>query len=118
MLNVRLKVLVDNLGLKEKEFAHEIGFTQAYISMILTGKKTNPSQRFFDSISRRFDVNTEWLRDGTGKMFSICEQNLSIADAALLTKYRLLPAKERALIDDVVDAILLRRVPNKEEKQA
>ncbi|GHV62540.1 hypothetical protein AGMMS49587_09690 [Spirochaetia bacterium] len=117
MINERLKILISNLGMKEKEFAQKIGFTQAYISMILTGKKTNPSSRFFDSVSRAFYVNTEWLRAGEGEIFSFSDLNLSPTDASLLAKYRLLPAGEKALVDGLVDAILLKSMAAREEKQ-
>jgi transcriptional regulator with XRE-family HTH domain len=108
MLQTRLKALIDNLGLKEKEFAQKLGFTQPYISMIITGKKTNPSSRFFDAVARVFYVSPEWLQDGTGEMYSDLGLNLTPSDASLLAKYRLLPASERALIDEVVNALLLK----------
>jgi transcriptional regulator with XRE-family HTH domain len=116
MLNERLNALISNLGLKDKDFAQKIGFSQPYISMILTGKKTTPSPRFFDSLSRVFYVNTEWLRTGEGEMFAAPDLNLSPADASLLAKYRLLPTAKKAIIDEVVDAILLKSLAEREEK--
>jgi hypothetical protein len=83
--------------------------------MILTGKKVNPSSRFLDSVSRVFYVNMEWLRTGEGEMFSLSDLNLSPADDSLLAKYRLLPAGERAIIDEVVDALLLKSMTEREE---
>jgi transcriptional regulator with XRE-family HTH domain len=115
MLKARLKALISNLGMKETDFAQKIGFTQPYISMILTGRKTTPSPRFFDSVSRIFSVNIEWLRTGEGEMFSVPGLNLSPADASLLAKYRLLPAREKAVIDEVVDALLLKSMTEREE---
>ncbi|MDR0876875.1 MAG: helix-turn-helix domain-containing protein [Treponema sp.] len=115
MLNERLKALISNLGMKDKDFAQKLGFSQPYISMILTGKKTTPSTRFFDALSRVFYVNIEWLRTGEGEMFVVPDLNLSPADASLLAKYRLLPAGERAIIDEVVDAILLKSMADREE---
>ncbi|GHV13687.1 hypothetical protein FACS189491_08990 [Spirochaetia bacterium] len=108
MLHTRLKTLIRSLDMKEKDFAQKIGFTQPYISMILTGKKTNPSLRFFESLSRVFYVNIDWLREGKGEMYSDPGLNLSNSDATLLAKYRLLPAGEKALVDGVVDAILIK----------
>jgi transcriptional regulator with XRE-family HTH domain len=116
MLNERLNALISNLGLKDKDFAQKIGFSQPYISMILTGRKTTPSPRFFDSVSRIFSVNTEWLRTGEGDMFAAPDLNLSPVDASLLAKYRLLPANEKAVIDEVVDALLLKSMTEPEEK--
>jgi transcriptional regulator with XRE-family HTH domain len=116
MLNTRLKALICHLGIKENDFAQKTGFSQPYISMILRGKKTNPSPRFFDSISRVFHVNAEWLRSGSGEMFSVPDLNISASEASLLAKYRLLPAHERAVIDEVIDAILLKSMMEGDEK--
>ncbi|GHV06418.1 hypothetical protein FACS189485_14910 [Spirochaetia bacterium] len=116
MLDKRLRNLIFTLNMKEKDFAQKIGFTQAYVSMILTGKKTNPSSRFFDSVSRVFYVNMEWLRSGEGEIFSVSDLSLSPADASLLAKYRLLSADAKALIDEVVDAILLKSMAKREGK--
>jgi transcriptional regulator with XRE-family HTH domain len=108
----RLASLITKLGVKKRDFAQKIGFTQSYISMILSGKKTSPSLRFFDSVSREFSVNTAWLRDGRGQIFSAPGLNLSDTDAALLAKYRLLPPGEQAMIDKLVDAVLLKSMKN------
>jgi transcriptional regulator with XRE-family HTH domain len=112
----RLDSLISNLGMKKRDFAQKIGFTQSYISMILSGKKTSPSLRFFDSVSREFYVNTAWLRDGRGQIFSAPGLNLSDTDAALVAKYRLLPPDEQAMIDKLVDAVLLKSMTGQEKK--
>jgi transcriptional regulator with XRE-family HTH domain len=112
----RLDSLIIKLGVKKRDFAQKIGFTNAYISMILSGKKTNPSLRFFDSVSREFCVNTAWLRDGRGQIFSAPGLDVSDMDASLLAKYRLLPPDERAMIDTLVDALLLKSMTGQEKK--
>jgi transcriptional regulator with XRE-family HTH domain len=89
-------------------FADKIGFTPSYVSMILSGKKRNPSARFFDSVSRAFHANIEWLRDGTGEMFAGADLNLSDEDAALIEKYRALPPGDRKTVETIVDAMLLK----------
>ncbi|MDR0875300.1 MAG: helix-turn-helix domain-containing protein [Clostridiales Family XIII bacterium] len=108
MLNERLEKLIRYLGIKKMYFAEKIGFTPSYVSMILSGKKRNPSARFFDSITRAFHVNIEWLRTGSGEMFSGTDLNLSDEDAALIEKYRALPPADRKTVETIVDAMLQR----------
>jgi transcriptional regulator with XRE-family HTH domain len=117
LLSTRLETVIAQLGMRKGDFANRIGFTQAYISMIISGKKNSPSARFFDVVFREFHVSVEWLRDGTGEMFSFPELDISSTDASLLAKYRLLPAPERAVVDKVVDAILLKSMTNREKEQ-
>ncbi len=112
MLSTRLEYLISNLGMKKRDFAGKIGFTQGYISMILSGKKTNPSQRFYDSVNREFHVNPGWLRNGTGDVFVFPDLDLSASDASLLAKYRRLPPSERKIVDEIVDAMLMKSMAN------
>lgn len=108
MLSNRLEQLIGSLGIRKGDFAEKIGFSQAYVSMILNGKRPRPSDRFFDSVNRAFGVNTDWLRHGEGNMFSLPEANLSTADMDLLQKYHSLPLSERKIVDEIVDAMLSR----------
>lgn len=108
LLNERLETLINTLGMKKGDFADKIKFSQAYISMILSGSKQNPSDRFFESIRREFNVSTDWLRDGKGEMYVIDNPKLTSIEKDLVSKYNLLPLSERKMIDEVVDALLLK----------
>ena len=117
VLSERLSELIAVLGLKKGEFADRIGFSQAYISLITAGKRPNPSDRFFASVSRAFQVNEGWLRTGEGEMFGGFEDDLSQTDLALVQKYRALPIHERQIVDEIVDAFALRRVSQDPEQE-
>lgn len=108
MLRDRLESLINTLGLKKGDFANKINFSQAYISMILNGSKQNPSDRFYESIKREFNVNIDWLRNGEGEMFLIDNLDLSPIERDLISKYNSLPLSERKIIDEVVDALLVK----------
>jgi len=97
--------LIDSLGIKKGEFATRIGFSSAYISMILKGKKHNPSARFYEAIIPAFHVNPAWLKDGKGRMFLVDDPGIPKADAALIEKYRSLSASERKIVEGIIDAI-------------
>ncbi|MDR0288174.1 MAG: helix-turn-helix transcriptional regulator [Clostridiales bacterium] len=118
MLSTRLAALIANLGLKHKSFAERIGFSNAYITMILNGNKTSPSQRFYDTISREFHVNGEWLKNGKGEMFEVPGTDMSSTDAELITKYRLLLPPERYIVDEIVDAMLLKSMCKQEQSDS
>lgn len=67
-LHDRLKVLRAHLGLSQKDFAQEIGFSQSYYSEI-ENEKVPPNERLFKLIEQTFGVNPKWLRKGEGEMF-------------------------------------------------
>jgi len=111
----RLDFLIANLGIKQLDFARRIHFTQSYVSMVLTGAKTSPSPRFTDAICREFNVNPEWLTRGKGDIYAIPGRSLPTEDAELLAKFRLLPSGEQRIIEEIINAFLLRTMTGRKD---
>ena len=104
----RLEFIISNLGIKQLDFAQRIHFAQSYVSMVLNGSKTSPSSRFLDAVCREFNVNTEWLKNGTGDTYTIPGLPMQAEDAELLAKYHLLPNSEKKIVEEIVNAFLLK----------
>jgi transcriptional regulator with XRE-family HTH domain len=81
-LNERIKKLRRTLDLTQQEFADKIGIKRNSLANYETGRNT-PIDAIVVSICREFNVNEEWLRNGTGEMFLPVDRN---ADIARLTK--------------------------------
>ncbi len=82
ILNERIKVLREELGLSMEKFGGRIGLTRSAISKIESG--SNPSDQTIISICREFNVNEEWLRNGNGDMFlDFTEDEFTRAAASL-----------------------------------
>lgn len=64
----RIKKLRRELDLTQQEFADRIGIKRNSYANYETGRNT-PIDAIIVSICREFNVNEEWLRDGTGEMF-------------------------------------------------
>lgn len=116
MLGQRLESLIKTIGIKKGDFAEKVGFSQAYISMIIGNAQRVPSDRFFESVKREFNVNIDWLKNGTGDMFIVDDPDFTPLEKELITKYNLLPLSERKVIDDIVDALLLKTTKPKEKE--
>ena len=64
------------------KFGKRIGLTRSAISKIESGG--NPSEQTIISICREFNVNEEWLRNGTGNMYlDFSEDEFTKAAASL-----------------------------------
>lgn len=63
----RIKKIRKELDLTQQKFADRIGVQRNTIAMYEMGK-TTPSETVLLSICREFNVNEQWLRDGTGEM--------------------------------------------------
>ncbi len=67
-MNERIKELRKALGLTQQEFADKIGVKRNSLANYETGRNT-PIEAIFKSICDNYNVNEEWLRNGTGEMF-------------------------------------------------
>jgi len=67
-LNERVKQLRKTLDLTMEKFGDRLGVKKNSISQIESGKNSLTEQ-MIKSICREFDVDEEWLRNGTGSMF-------------------------------------------------
>ncbi|WP_243099024.1 helix-turn-helix domain-containing protein [Clostridium sp. AF22-10] len=72
-MNERVKAVRkhENVNLSQEAFGNRIGLTKAAISKIEKGVSKMSEQTIL-SICREFNVNEEWLRTGSGDMFSQC----------------------------------------------
>ena len=68
VLNERLKLLRKELHITLDQFGERVGVTKSAISNIENGNRSLTEQ-MIKSICREFDVDEEWLRNGTGSMF-------------------------------------------------
>lgn len=69
-INNRLYEIFNKCNIRQNEFANKIGVSQAYISKLFKdGSDKTPSDRIIKLVCSEFNVNEEWLRNGTGEMF-------------------------------------------------
>ncbi|MCM1223810.1 MAG: helix-turn-helix domain-containing protein [Lachnospiraceae bacterium] len=64
----RIRKLRKELDLTQSEFASKIGTSANVLTNYETGRR-NPSSSVINNICKTFNINEEWLRDGTGEMF-------------------------------------------------
>lgn len=77
-MHERLKKLRKALDLTQQEFADRIGSKRNTVAKYETSANT-PSAAVVSLICREFNVNEEWLRNGTGEMFLPVNRNTDIA---------------------------------------
>ena len=82
-MNERIRELRKVLSLTQQEFADRLSLKRNTIATYEMGKAI-PSDRTINDICEKYNVNEEWLRDGTGEMFRAEEENSIIAKATML----------------------------------
>ena len=78
MVHERLKILLKELNISQRQFAMKIHLDTGYFSKIIHGK-VNPPDRILLLIENVFHVNKEWLENGQGEIFS--DQDMPLAKA-------------------------------------
>lgn len=66
-MNNRIKEIRKAYGLTLEKFGERLGVGKAAISKLEHGEN-NVSEQMIKSICREFNINEEWLRNGTGSM--------------------------------------------------
>lgn len=82
-MNERIKELRKTLKLTQQEFADRLNIKRGAIANYEVGRN-EPIDAVISLICKEFNVNEEWLRDGTGEMFRAEEENSIIAKATML----------------------------------
>lgn len=78
-MNERIKDLRKELGLSQTVFAEKLGLTKNYISLIENGQR-NMSAQSIKVLCSLYNVNEDWLRNGSGDMFIQKSKDKQIAD--------------------------------------
>ena len=111
----RLKRLRKELDLTQEAFASRIGSVQNTITGYESGRR-NPSAPVISLICREYNVNEEWLRNGTGEMIALDASDelealakrydLSSADQILIEKYvNLKSGSRKTIINFIMDVV-------------
>jgi len=66
-INDRLKLIRNSLSITQREFAGKLSVSQSMYADWETGNLL-PKERYLKLISLEFNINLDWLRDGTGEM--------------------------------------------------
>lgn len=82
-INDRVKILRKELGLTLEKFGERIGVGKTAISKIENYDR-NVTDQMKKSICREYDVNPDWLENGTGDMFIIPEDDTAALVSDLL----------------------------------
>lgn len=114
----RLKQLRKKIKLNQTEFGERLGYKQTAVGHWETERRTIPDSAIL-AICREFNVNEEWLRNGTGEMFVshpddvietlVQKYGLSDFDRVLVTQYSKLSVQQRkavhAFLDEMYDEL-------------
>ena len=78
-INKQIAALIHAKGMNKSQFAESINVSPQFISAVCAGTK-QPSDRTIADICRVYNVNEDWLRDGTGEPFMQLSREEDIAE--------------------------------------
>jgi len=74
-LSERLKIILSENGLSQREFALTLGVTENYISLLINGKKEKISETLALLIQEKYGYNAEWVMTGQGEKMKSQKDN-------------------------------------------
>ena len=100
-LDERIKQIIKENSLKQKEFAKEIGVTESYISAIINRRNLNISQALATLIEEKYGYSSQWVLNGTGPKLKVAGKKRTLSDIhqrAILQVERLNQDQIRAVL--------------------
>ena len=76
----RIKLILQENHLKQKEFAAEIGVTESYISKLLKDPSIRLSQQLATRIEEKYAYTTDWTLHGTEPKFKQFSKNKTLSE--------------------------------------
>ena len=76
----RIKLILQENKLKQKQFAAEIGVSESYISMLLKKPDINLSQSLAALIEEKYGYNCDWVLNGTEPKLKQISKNKSLSE--------------------------------------
>lgn len=76
----RIKIILDDNHLKQKQLASEIGISESYVSMLLKNPNINLSQSLAALIEEKYGYNTEWILHGKEPRLKQASKNKALSE--------------------------------------
>ena len=105
-IHERLKYLRAQLHLTTRAFGASINMSGGAITNMEKGTR-NITERTIRDVCREYNVNPDWLTDGTGPIFEDMTNELDLDDDVrqLARQYSLLNADDRELVKRMIDSL-------------
>lgn len=78
-LKERIKTILKENGLKQKEMAQELGVTESYISALSNGRNSTVSQALATLIEEKYGYSSAWVLNGTEPKFKTCGKTRALS---------------------------------------
>ncbi|MCI8336905.1 MAG: helix-turn-helix transcriptional regulator [Peptococcaceae bacterium] len=115
MLHQRLKALLKELHISQRQFAMKINIDPGYFSWIIQGK-VNPPDRILLLIENIFQVNRNWLEKGEGEMF--IDKGVSLAKKQVLEAIDTLSDEQVYAVSSFIQYLTANTVNNEADHDA
>lgn len=100
-LSERIRIVLKENHLKQRELAKEIGVTESYISALLNGRNLNISQALATLIEEKYGYSSSWILNGTEPRMKAVGKNRTLSDIhkkAILQIEKLSPEQIKAVL--------------------
>ncbi len=108
-LQQRLACLLGELDISAGKLSRDMNHSPSYVASILNGHNKTPGQDFFDYMEVCFNVNPQWLKNGSGEMFREGGKQNNFSTASLFKFLTSLPTEEQEAIKVIIRALYFKQ---------
>lgn len=104
-LKDRIRLILDEQHIKQKDLASTIKVTESYVSNILNGKRCNISEALALLIEQAYGYPAQWVLTGEGDCYAVKAPNLSPAKKRLIAEIEKMSGPELDAIQVFIDSL-------------
>lgn len=78
--NERIKSIIQENNLKQKDFAASLKITESYVSKLVKDPDINISNQLLDLIEEKYGYNPQWILSGSDPKFNTITKNENLSE--------------------------------------
>ncbi|BFH15019.1 helix-turn-helix domain-containing protein [Paenibacillus melissococcoides] len=78
-LKDRIRKIINDQNLKQKDFAESIKVTESYVSNMLSGKRSVISEALASLIQEKFGYSMQWILTGEGEIYENASSDITLS---------------------------------------
>lgn len=105
-LKDRLRLILDEQNIKQKDLADVIKVTESYVSNMLKGKRNNISESLALLLEQKYGYSSRWILTGEGERFNpLSNPDISPTKKRLIAEIEKMSESEIDAIQIFIDSI-------------
>ena len=103
----RIKLIIKENNLKQKQFAETLEITESYVSKLIKDPSINISKQLLSSIEGKYGYNPDWITNGNEPKYSTISKSFGLSEKhkKLIAELERMPENDLLAVEAFVDSL-------------